>query len=111
METEKFLELTEKLTKKKKGKKKDLESLQKFFERFHLVNRQYLDKEAFEKAKGSIPSMAEAIVNTVQYLDAEIVRLRSKRTKFPVENVELGEMQKIQTRNEMLLKEVLAQFP
>ena len=111
METEKFLELTGKLAKKKKGKEEDLESLQKFFERFHLVNRKYLDKETFEKAKRSIPSMAEAIVNTVQYLDAEIARLRSKRLKLPVENVELGEMQKVQTRNEMLLKEVLAQFP
>ena len=54
--------------------------------------------------------MAEAIANTVQYLDAEIARLRSKRMKLPFENVTLSEMQKVQNKNEMLLKEYLAGF-
>jgi hypothetical protein len=108
MEIEKFLEVTKKLDSKKKGKKEELEKFQKFFDRFHLLNRAYLDKETFEKAKESISSMAEAIANTIQYLDAEITRLRNKRMKLPLENVELGEMQKIQNKNEMLVKEYLA---
>lgn len=108
MDLEKFLELTKKLGSKKKGKKEEVEKFQKFFERFHLLNRAYLDKETFEKAQASISSMAEVMANTVQYLNAEIARLRNKRMKLPLENVELGELQKIQTKNEMLLKDYLA---
>jgi len=108
MDLEKFLELGKKLDSKKKGKKEEVEKFQKFFERFHLLNRAYLDKETFEKAQGAISSMAEAMANTVQYLDGEIARLRNKRMKLPLENVELGELQKIQTKNEMLLKDYLA---
>jgi hypothetical protein len=108
MDLDKFLELAKKLDSKKKGKKEEVEKFQKFFERFHLLNRAYLDKETFEKAQESISSMAEAIANTIQYLDAEITRLRNKRMKLPLENVELGELQKIQTKNEMLLKDYLA---
>ena len=108
MDIEKFLEATRKLDKKKKGKEEELEKLKRLFERFHLLNRNYLDKETFEKAQESISSVAEAIANTVQYLDDEIARLRSKRMKLPFENVTLGEMQKVQNRNEMMLKEYLA---
>jgi prefoldin subunit 5 len=75
------------------------------------LNRNYLDKETFENAQASIASIAEMIANTVQYLDAEIARLRSKRMKLPFENVTLSEMQKVQNKNEMLLKEYLASFP
>jgi len=107
MELDKFLELTKKLDSKKKGKKEDLEKFQKFFERFHLLNRAYLDKETFEKAQGSASSMAEAVANTIEYLEAEITRLRNKRMKLPLENVELGELQKVETKNEMLIKEYL----
>jgi hypothetical protein len=109
MEIEKFLELMKELEKKKKGKKEDHEKLKKFFERFHLLNRKYLDKETFEKAQDSIPSIGEAVANTTQYLDAEIARLRNKRMKLPFENVTLAEMQKIQNRNEMLIREFLAE--
>ena len=109
MEIEKFLECTSKLEKKKKGKQEELERLEKFFERFHLLNRKYLDKETYEKAQGTIPSMAEALANTIRYLEEEITRLRNKRMKMPFENVELGEMQKIQTRNEMMMKEYLTE--
>jgi hypothetical protein len=108
MEIEKVLEFTKKLDSKKKGKKEELEKFQKFFERFHLLNRAYLDKDTFEKARESTSSMAEAVATTVQYLDAEITRLRNKRMKLSLENVELGEMQKIQSKNEMLIKEYLA---
>ena len=108
MDIENFLELTKKLDKKKKGKQEELERLKKLFERFHLLNRNYLDKETFEKSQDSISSMAERIANTIQYLDAEIARLRSKRLKLPFENVTLSEMQKVQNKNEMLLKEYLA---
>lgn len=51
MEIDKFLEWIKKLDSKKKGKEEDFEKLQRFFERFHLLNRAYLDKETFEKAR------------------------------------------------------------
>ena len=108
MEIEKFLELMRSLEKKKRGKAEDLERLQRFFERFHNLNRAYLDKETCEKAQGAISTMAETIANTIQFLDAEITRLRNKRMKLPFENVELGEMQKVQKKNELLIKEYLA---
>ena len=108
METEKFLEVIKKLDKKKKGKEEELERLQKLFERFHLLNRNYLDKDTYEKAQKSISTLAEAMINTIRYLDEEIVRLRSKRMKLPFENVELAEIQKVQARNGMLLSEYLA---
>jgi hypothetical protein len=110
MDIDKFLELTKKLDKKKKGKQEELERLEKFFERFHLLNRNYLDKETFGKAQGSISFMTETIAQTIQYLDSEITRLRNKRMKLPFENLTLGEMQKLQNKNEMLLKEYLAGF-
>jgi hypothetical protein len=110
MDIEKFLELTKSFEKKKQGKKEGMERLKKFFERFHLLNRAFLDKGTFEKAQDSISSMAEAIGNTIQYLDSEIARLRSKRMKMPFENVTLGEMQKVQNKNEMLIKEFLEGF-
>jgi len=109
MDIEKFLEVAKKLDSKKKAKKEELEKFKRFFERFHNLNRAYLDKETFEKAEESVSSMAEAIASTIQYLDAEITRLRNKRMKMPFENVELGELQKIQNKNEMLIKEYLAQ--
>jgi membrane-bound ClpP family serine protease len=98
VDIEKFLELTKKLDKKMKGKKEELERFQRFFERFHLSNRAYLDKESFEKAQDSISSMAETIANTIQYLDGEITRLRNKRMKLPFENVTLNEKQKVQRK-------------
>jgi hypothetical protein len=109
MEIERFLEWTSKLEKRKKGKKEEMERLERYFERFHLLNRKYLDKETYEKAQGTIPSMAEALTNTIRYLEEEITRLRNKRMKIPFENVELGEMQRIQRRNEMLMKEYLTE--
>ena len=108
METEKFLEATKKLDKKKKGKEEELERLQKLFERFHLLNRNYLDKETYDEAQKSISTLADAVINTIRYLDGEIARVRSKRTKLPFENVELAEMQKVQARNAMLLNEYLS---
>jgi len=110
MDTDKFLELIKELESKKKGKKEELEKLQKLFERFHLINRAYLDKETFEKAQESISSMGEAIVNTIKYLEVGITRLRNRRMKMPFENVELAEMQKVQNKNEMLIREYLAGF-
>ena len=111
MDIEKLLEMAKKLDSKKKGKKEELEKFKRFFERFHNLNRAYLDKETFEKAEESISSMSEAIANTLQYLDAEITRLRNKRMKLPLENLEFGELQKVQNRNEMLIKEYLAEPP
>jgi len=108
MEIEDFLEMTKSLEKKKKGKEEEVEKLRGFFERFHNLNRAYLDRETFEKAQGSISTMAEVIANTIQFLDSEITRLRNKRMKLPFENVELGEMQKVQKKNELMIKEFMA---
>lgn len=105
MDTEKFLAVAKKLDSKKRGKMEEREKFKKLFERFHLINRAYVDKEAFDKAQGSISSMAEAMVNTIQYIDGEIVRIRNKGRKQPFEVVELAELQKVQKRNEMLLRE------
>ena len=111
MEIDKFLEVTKRLDKKKKGKQEELEKFKRLFERFHLLNRNYLDKETFEQAQGSISSIAETMANTIQYLDGEITRLRNKRMKLPFENLTLNEMQKVQNRNELLIKEYSAGFP
>jgi hypothetical protein len=110
METDRLLEVAKELESRKQGKKEELEKLQKLFERFHLLNRKYLDKEAFEKAQGSVTSLAEAIVTTMRFIEDETSRLRSKRLKLPYENVELNEMQKVHAKNELLLKEYLADF-
>jgi hypothetical protein len=107
MEIEKFLEMAKKLSKKRKEKERELERFKKLFERFRLINRAYLDKEAFEKAQDSISSMAEAIVNTMKYLEDEITRLRNKGRKQPFEEVELAEMQKVQKRNQLLMNEYM----
>ena len=108
MEVDRLLELAKKLDSKKRGKREELERLQKLFERFHLLNRKYLDKETLEKAQGSVTSIAEAIANTLRFLDEEVARLRNKRMKLPFETLDLNEMQKVQARNELLLKEYLA---
>ena len=108
MDITKLLEMTKKLESKKKGEKEDLERLQKLFERFHLLNRNFLDKETFEKAQGSATSMVKAINTTLRFLDEEVARLRNKRMKLPFETLDLNEMQKAQARNELLLKEYLA---
>lgn len=108
MDLDHFLELTRKLEQKKKGKKEDEARLGSLFSRFHLLNRNYLDKETFEQSQGSMSSMAETITNTIRYLDAEIIRLRNKRIKLPFENVTLNEMQKVQNKNYLLIKEHLA---
>ncbi len=110
MERDLFFETLQKLGAKKKGKKEELEKVQKLFERFHLLNRKYLDKETFEKAQESIPAISDAIANTLRFLDEEIARLRTKRIKVPFENLDLNEMQKTQAHNDLLLKEFLASF-
>jgi len=110
MDIHQLLEMAKKLESKKKGKKEEIERLQKLFERFHLLNRKFLDKETFEKAQGSVTSIAEAIATTLRFLDEEVARLRNKRMKLPFETLDLNEMQKVQARNELLLKEYLATF-
>ena len=107
MDTEKFLELTSKLAAEKKDDQAEVEHLRRHFERFRNLNRNYLDKETFEKTQGSISSMADTMTETIRYLDAEIARIRSKRMKLPVDNLTLNEMQKAQRKNEILLKEYI----
>jgi hypothetical protein len=105
MDTDKLLELAKKEIAEEKEAQVKLEHLRKIFERFHNVNRKYLDKDAYEKARESIVAISEAMVETVRFLEAEIARLRSKRMKLPLESRNLSEMQKAQARNEVLLKE------
>lgn len=111
MEIEKFLEIAKKLSRKKKDKGIELERFKRLYERFHLINRAYLDRESFEQAQNSILSMAESIVNTIKYLEDEITRLRNKGRKQPFEEIELAEMQKVQRRNDLLIKEFMEKQP
>jgi hypothetical protein len=46
----------------------------------------------------------------LQYLDAEITRLRNKRMKLPLKMWNWGDA-KVQNKNEMLIKEYLADLP
>ncbi len=110
MELNKILDGLKQIILKEEVSQKEIEKFQKFFERFHLINRSYLDKETFKKAKGSISSMSEAISDTLKYLEEEMTRLRNKRMKQPYENVELAEMQKVQNKNEILIKELFEEY-
>lgn len=103
---DRFLEITKRIEDRENIEQN--ERLKRFFEKFHLINRNYLDKETFEKARESIPSIIEVIKRTIDFLESEISRLRNKRARLPYENVVLGEMQKIQNKNEMLIKEYIA---
>lgn len=110
IEIEKFLDITKGLEKSNKGKTEEFEKLKRFFERFHIVNRNYLDKESFEKACESASSIAETVAGTINFINSEISRLRSKRARLPFENLALSEMQKLQRKNEMLIKEYISNF-
>jgi C-terminal processing protease CtpA/Prc len=106
MEMEKFLEAA-KSQGKKKGKAVELEKMKKLFERFHVINRKYLDADTYEESQKSIASMADTIARTVEYLDQEVAHLRNKRLKLSFDNLALAEMQKAQARNSLLIKEYM----
>ena len=79
---------------KKTFKKEEMERIRGIFDRFYLGNRGYVDKEAYDKARKSAKSMAEVMLGTVEFLNAEIFRLEKKRRKLPVDNLQLKEAQK-----------------
>ncbi len=110
IDIERFLEITKGLEEGNNEKNEEFEKLRRLFERFHIINRNYLDKESFLKAKESISSIARTIADTINFIDSEITRLRIKRVKLPFENLALGEMQKIQRKNELLIKEYISNF-
>jgi hypothetical protein len=110
MDIGKFVELAKKLASEKKDDQVWNEHFRKLFERFHNLNRNYLDKETFEKTRGNVSSMAETIADTVRYLETEIAHFRSKRMKLPVDNLTLSEMQKVQGKNELFVKECVQEF-
>jgi len=110
MDTGKFLESAKRLESEKKGDHTAIDHFRKHFERFHILNRSYLDKETFEKNQETISQMAETMVETIRYIDGEIAHLRSRRMKLPVDNLTLNEMQKTQTKNEALLKEFVQEL-
>lgn len=105
MDTDRLLELAKKEIPAEEEARTKLEHLRKIFERFHNVNRKYLDRDAYEKARESILSISEAMAGTIRFLETEIARLRSKRLKLPLDSRTLSEMQKAQARNEVFLKE------
>lgn len=107
MDTDKLLELAkEEIAEEKEGQTK-VEHLRRIFERFHNVNRKYLDRETYERARESVTAISEAMAETIRFLDGEIARLRSKRMKLPLDSRTLREMQQAQARNEVFLKEAL----
>ena len=63
MDVDHWMEMAKSLDSREEGKAEELEKLKRMFERFHILNRKYLDKEAFEKAQGSGASIAEAIAS------------------------------------------------
>jgi hypothetical protein len=110
MDIDRFVELVKKLASEKRDDQAGLDHFRKLFERFHHLNRNYLDQETFEKTRESISSMADTIADTARYLDTEIARTQSKRMKLPVDSLTLNEMQKVQRKNETLVKEYIQEL-
>ena len=111
MDIDRLKEIASQIDSKKEEKKEELEGIGKLYERFHLLNRKILDEETYEKTRGSAKAMTESIAGTVQFIEDEIARLRSKRMKTPFENMELTALQKTLSKNEFLLKEYLGSLP
>jgi hypothetical protein len=95
---------------KKTLKKEDLERIRTIFDRFYLGNKSFVDKEAYDKARKSAKSMGELMVDTVEFLNAEIFRLEKKRRKLPVDNLQLKEAQKANEMNLKFIREFLKEI-
>ena len=89
---------------KKTLKKEELEGIRAIFDRFYLGNKAFVDKETYDKARKSAKAMGKLIVDTIEFLNAEIFRLEKKRRKLPMDNLQLKEAQKA---NEMNLKFIM----
>jgi len=92
---------------KKTLKKEELEGIRGIFDRFYLGNKGYMDKETYDKARKTAKSMAELMVDVIEFLNGEVFRLEKKRRKLPVENLQLKEAQKAYEMNLRLISEFL----
>jgi hypothetical protein len=92
---------------KKTLKKEELEGIRGVFDRFYLGNKRYVDKETYDKARKTAKSMAELMVDIIEFLNGEVFRLEKKRRKLPVENLQLKEAQKACEMNLRFISEFL----
>lgn len=92
---------------KKAFKKGELERIRGIFDRFYLVNKGYVDKDAYDKARKSAKSMGELMVDTIEFLNGEIFRLEKKRRKLPVDNLQLKDAQKANDMNQRFIRDFL----
>ena len=92
---------------KKAFKKEELERIRGIFDRFYLVNKGYVDKDAYDKARKSAKSMGELMVDTIEFLNGEIFRLEKKRRKLPVDNLQLKDAQKANDMNQRFIRDFL----
>ena len=93
--------------KTKAVKKENLERMKGIFDRFYLGNRRFVDKAAYDSGRKSAKSMGELLVDTAEFLEAEIYRLEKKRRKLPVDNLQLKEAQKAHEMNLRFIREFL----
>ena len=92
---------------KKTFKKEELERIRGIFDRFYRGNRGYVDKEAYDKARKSAKSMAEVMLDTIEFLNGQIFRLEKKRRKLPADDLQLREAQKANEMNLRFIRELL----
>ena len=95
---------------KKTFKKEELERIRGIFDRFYRGNRGYVDKEAYDKARKSAKSMAEVMLDTIEFLNGQIFRLEKKRRKLPVDNLQLKEAQKAYEVSLRFIREFLREL-
>jgi hypothetical protein len=95
---------------KKTFKKEELERVRGIFDRFYHGNRGYVDKEAYDKARKSAKSMAELMLDTIEFLNGQIFRLEKKRRKLPVDNLQLKEAQKAYEMSLRFIREFLREL-
>ena len=96
MDVDKVLEHAKRWTAsaKKTVKKEELGRMRGIFDRFYVGNKGYVDKATYDKARKSAKSMGELMVETIEFLNGEIYRLKTKRRKLPLDNLQLKEAQK-----------------
>jgi hypothetical protein len=95
---------------KKAFKKEELEGIRAVFDRFYLGNKAFVDKETYDKARKSAKAMGRLMVETIEFLNAEIFRLEKKRRKLPMDNLQLKEAQKANEMNLKFIREFLKEI-
>ena len=95
---------------KKTIKKEERERMRGIFDRFYLGNKGYMDKAAYDKARKSVKSMGELMIDTIEFLNGEISRLEKKRRKLPLDNLQLREAQKAYETSLRFVREFLKEI-